>query len=253
VLLSYMVNQALKSVIEIEGRGMRIGEIAAHDAHAETWWDGSRYFLRMLANQVHARMAYFDRIDTEWEGLNTLDLGCGGGFMAEALACRGARVFGVDPWNKVLRVAHTHARTQRLDIQYIAGAGELLPLDNDCMDRVVSVDVLEHVLDLHRVLAEIYRVLRPGGLFFFDTVNRTWAARLLAVHLLEDVIRIMPKGMHDPSRFIRPGELKFGLEKVGFRVAPMKGMGPVRFNRRFEPVFGLLPSTAIMYLGHATK
>ena len=63
----------------------------------------------------------------------------------------------------------------------------------------------------------------------------------------------MPRGMHDPDRFIRPSELKAELERLGFRVAPMTGMGPVRINRRLEPVFGLLPSTAIMYLGHAVK
>jgi 2-polyprenyl-6-hydroxyphenyl methylase/3-demethylubiquinone-9 3-methyltransferase len=232
---------------------MRIGESSVHDEYAEAWWQGSRYFLRMLANQVRARMAYFDRIAPGWEGLDTLDLGCGGGFMAEALAGRGARVVGIDPWNTVLRVARKHAQVSKLDIRYVAGAGESLPLDDNCMDRVVGVDVLEHVLDLPGVLAEIHRVLRPGGMFFFDTVNRTWAARLLAVKLLEDVTRIMPRGVHDPNKFIRPSELKAELEKLGFRVARMTGMGPVGINRRLEPLFGLLPSTAIMYLGHASK
>ena len=65
---------------------MKMGELSIHDDHAETWWDGSRYFLRMLANQVQARILYFDRIDSGWHGLEVLDLGCGGGFMAEALA-----------------------------------------------------------------------------------------------------------------------------------------------------------------------
>lgn len=236
---------------------MKIGELSVHDKHAESWWDGSRYFLRMLANQVHARIAYFERIAPKWEGVSTLDLGCGGGFMAEALARKGAQVIGIDPWITVLRVARTHSLIPRpdirLDIQYIAGAGESLPLAANCVERVISVDVLEHVIDLRGVLAEIYRVLRPGGLFFFDTVNRTWASRLLAVHLLEDVLRIMPKGMHDSCKFIRPSELRTELEALGFKVAPMTGMGPVRFNRRLEPVFGLLPFTSIMYLGYAVK
>ncbi|UCC59287.1 MAG: 3-demethylubiquinone-9 3-O-methyltransferase [Dehalococcoidia bacterium] len=232
---------------------MKIGELSVHDKHAQNWWDGSRYFLRMLANQVHARIAYFERVAPEWEGVSTLDLGCGGGFMAEALASRGARVTGIDPWIAVLRIARVHSRTQKLDIQYIGGAGESLPLSDNCFDRVVSVDVLEHVLDLRGVLAEIYRVLRPGGLFFFDTVNRTWASRLLAVNLLEDVLRIMPKGMHDPAKFIRPNELRTELEALGFQVAPMVGMGPVRLNHRLEPVFGLLPFKSIMYLGYAVK
>jgi len=207
----------------------------------------------MLANQVHARIAYFDRIDTRWEGLSTLDLGCGGGFMSEALAGRGACVVGLDPWDTVIRVARAHSEGSGLDIRYVVGAGESIPLDDNSMDRVVSVDVLEHVLDLRRVLAEIHRVLRPGGLFFFDTVNRTWVSRTLAVRLLEDVLRLMPKGMHDPEKFIKPHEMKSELEGLGFRVGPIVGMGPVRINRRLEPVFGLLPSSAIMYLGHAVK
>lgn len=235
------------------GEKMRIVELSAYDEYAGAWWDGSRYFLRMLENQVRARLAYFDRVNTDWEGLNTLDIGCGGGFMSEALASRGARVIGIDPWKAVLREAHKHAQTCQMEICYLAGAGESLPLDDDSMDRVVSVDVLEHVLDVHRVLAEIYRVLRPGGLFFFDTINRTHAARLLVVIMLEDVLRIMPKGMHDPNRFIRPSELEGELKSLGFHVAPMIGMGPVRVNRRFEPVFGLQPSTAILYIGHAKK
>lgn len=232
---------------------MEIGESSVQDGYAEVWWEGSHYFLRMLANQVRARMLYFDRIDPKWEGLYTLDLGCGGGFLSEALANRGARVIGIDPWCAVLRVARAHSQISKLNIQYVASAGESLPLDDSCMDRVVCVDTLEHVFDLKKVLAEVYRVLRPGGVFFFDTVNRTWLARILVVRLLEDIVRIMPRGVHDPNKFIRPRELKEELSALGFRVAPMVGMGPVRINHKLEPVFGLLPTNAIMYLGHAFK
>jgi 2-polyprenyl-6-hydroxyphenyl methylase / 3-demethylubiquinone-9 3-methyltransferase len=146
---------------------MVIEELSVLDRYAGAWWEGSTYFLRMLANQVRARMLYFERIAPRWEGLHTLDLGCGGGFMSEALASRGARVVGIDPWITVLRVARTHSQTSKLDIQYVASAGESRPLDDNCMDRVVCVDVLEHVPDLRKVLAEIYRVLRPGGHILF--------------------------------------------------------------------------------------
>lgn len=232
---------------------MGIEELSVPDRYAGAWWEGSTYFLRMLANQVRARMLYFEHIAPGWEGLDTLDLGCGGGFMSEALASRGARVIGIDPWITVLGVARVHSQTSKLDIQYVGSAGESLPLNDNCMDRVVCVDTLEHVLDLKKVLAEIYRVLRPGGIFFFDTVNRTRLARTLVVTVLEDIIRIMPRGVHDPKKFIRPMELKKELSALGFRVAPVVGMGPVRINHRLEPVFGLLPFTAILYLGHAFK
>ena len=239
--------------IELARHKMQIGDLSAHDKNAENWWDNQKYYLRMLSNQVRARMIYFDRIDRRWEGLNTLDLGCGGGYMAEALASRGAHVIAIDPWISVLEIARKHAEKSKLDILYLAGAGESLPFENNSIDRVVSVDVLEHVIDLKTVLSEIHRVLLPGGIFFFDTINRTWFSRMLVVSLLEDVLRILPRGTHEPDKFIRPVELKAELESLGFRVAPMVGMGPVRFNHCLEPVFGLLPSTAIMYLGHAIK
>ena len=232
---------------------MKIGDSSAHDEYTENWWDNQKYYLRMLSNQVRARMVYFDRIDRRWEGLHTVDLGCGGGFMAEALASRGAHVIAIDPWISILSVARKHAKKSKLDILYLAGAGESLPLESNSIDRVVSVDVLEHVIDLKTVLSEIHRVLLPGGIFFFDTLNRTWLSRMLVVGLLENILRIMPRGTHEPDKFIRPVELKAELEGLGFRVAPMVGMGPIRFNHRLEPVFGLLPSTSMLYLGHAIK
>ncbi len=76
---------------------METAEFSIQDEYAGEWWEGSHYFLRMLANQVRARMLYFDRIDARWEGLDTLDLGCGGGFLSEVLASRGAQVVGIDP------------------------------------------------------------------------------------------------------------------------------------------------------------
>jgi 2-polyprenyl-6-hydroxyphenyl methylase/3-demethylubiquinone-9 3-methyltransferase len=169
------------------------------------------------------------------------------------LASRGAHVIAIDPWISILSVAQKHAKKSKLDILYLAGAGESLPLESNSIDRVVSVDVLEHVIDLKTVLSEIHRVLIPGGIFFFDTLNRTWLSRMLVVGLLENILRIMPRGTHEPDKFIRPVELKAELEGLGFQVAPMVGMGPVRFNHRLEPVFGLFPSTAILYLGHAIK
>jgi 2-polyprenyl-6-hydroxyphenyl methylase/3-demethylubiquinone-9 3-methyltransferase len=220
--------------------------------HAETWWDDTKRFQRMLANQVHPRLKYFDRVAPDWTGLDVLDLGCGGGFMAEPLARRGARVTGVDPSAASLEAAGKHAKTQGLDIIYRQGVGEAIPLETGSMDRIVCVDVLEHVQDIDKVLSEVRRVLRPKGLFFFDTVNRNWLSRLLAVTVVEDVLRVIPKNTHDADKFIRPAELRRLLDSNGFTVKePFVGMGPVRVNRRLDFVFGLTPFKWIMYLGYA--
>lgn len=233
---------------------MRRNDQSIYSDYARHWWDGTYRFQRLLLNQVRARMMYFDRLTpSSWEGLRVLDLGCGGGFMSEALARRGARVVGVDPCAELLDVARSHALSSGFSIDYREGEGEAVPLEDASVDRVVCVDVLEHVRSLPRVLEEARRVLRPGGLFFFDTINRNWIARLLAVHVAEDALGMLPRGTHDPSRFVRPRELQRELERCGFSrlVGKFTGMGPIGINRRLDFEFGLLPCTWILYLGCA--
>jgi 2-polyprenyl-6-hydroxyphenyl methylase / 3-demethylubiquinone-9 3-methyltransferase len=221
--------------------------------YAATWWDGSQRPERLLASLVHPRLAYFDRITPAWEDVKVLDLGCGGGFMSEAWARRGARVVGVDPCAALIEVAHQHAQAAKLEIAYLAGTGESLPLEADSIDRVVCVDVLEHVQNIGKVLAEIRRVLCSDGIFFFDTINRNWLARLVVVTFAENIFRMIRRGIHDPEKFIRPAEMRFLLEQHGFTLDSGRfvGMGPVGLNRRLDFVIGLLPITAVMYLGYA--
>lgn len=215
-------------------------------------WTGAHRFQRMLASQVRPRLEYIDRVTREWEGIVTLDLGCGAGFMSEALARRGAHVIGVDPNGAVLEVARKHAASQGLAISYHEGVGEAIPLPNASVQRVICVDVLEHVRDVGKVITEIRRVLSPGGLFFFDTINRNMLARFMVVMLTEDVLRMIPRGAHDPAKFIRPDEMKALLRHNGFAcVGEFAGMGIVSLDRHLEPAFGLIGSTRVMYLGFA--
>ena len=118
---------------------------------------------------------------------------------------------------------------------------------------MVIVDVLEHVADVAVVVTEIRRVLKPGGLLLFDTLNRTRLAAFAFVFLGEDVLRIGPRGTHDPMKFIRPAELLAILAEAGFEIAPVVGLGPNGVNRRLDVTFGRLPTTALMYMGHARK
>jgi ubiquinone biosynthesis O-methyltransferase len=224
--------------------------LSLYERHADHWWDGSQKWLRTLQNLVPARLAYFDRL-TAWPGRTVLDLGCGGGFMAEALASRGAEVIGLDVSRSAIAIAIRHAASRRLAIRYLVGSGEDLPLPSRCVDCVVCVDVLEHVRSLDHVLDEIRRVLRPGGLFLFDTINRTRLARFVIVFCGERVLRLLPRGTHDPAKFITPAELDAKLAERGFADRAFAGLGPRGIDRRLDIAFGPLPGTAIMYLGQA--
>jgi 2-polyprenyl-6-hydroxyphenyl methylase/3-demethylubiquinone-9 3-methyltransferase len=226
-------------------------DLSIYRTFAPNWWDGSQRFLRLLHNLVPARLAHFDGVVGSWRGKTVLDLGCGGGFMAEALAQRGAAVIGVDPSEAAIAAAQAHAGADGLAIDYRVGGGEAIPLPDQSADCVVCVDVLEHVADLDRVLDEIARVLRPGGLFLFDTINRTPLASLVIVHLGESVLRLLPRGTHDPQKFIKPAELSARLAQRGFDVGPLVGLGPRGLDRRLDFTFGRLPSVQIMYMGHA--
>ena len=225
-------------------------DLTIYDRNAAHWWDGSVRWLRVLQNLVPARLEYFDKA-IDWRGKTVLDLGCGGGFMSEALARRGAKVTGIDPAAPAIAIAQRHAAEGNLAIRYLVASGERLPLPDQSIDHVVCVDVLEHVGDLGRVLDEIRRVLRPGGMLAFDTINRTFLARLVIVTLGERVIQLLPRGTHDPAMFIKPGELRGLLEARGFVDCTLAGLGPVGLNRGFDLIFGRLPFLGVQYMGYA--
>ena len=131
--------------------------------------------------------------------------------------------------------------------------GEALAYDDASFDAVVCVDVLEHVADLKQVLSEIARMLRPGGVFLFDTINRNPIARFATITIAEDLLRLLPRGTHDPAMFIKPHELRDGLEGAGLLPGQITGLGPRGLNRRLDLTFGALPVTWILFIGTARK
>ena len=227
-------------------------DLTIYDKVADSWWSDDIRWVRTLKNLVPGRLAWFDR-QIDWHDRDVLDLGCAGGFMAEALAARGARVTGIDPAESAIAAARAHARAQGLRIGYDTGVGEALPYDNTSFDAVVCVDVLEHVADMAKVMAEVARVLRPGGLFLFDTINRNPLARLATITLAEDLLRLLPRGTHDPAKFIKPAELRVAMQGAGLVPGPFTGLGPRGINRRLDLTFGPMPLTAILYMGTARK
>jgi 2-polyprenyl-6-hydroxyphenyl methylase/3-demethylubiquinone-9 3-methyltransferase len=227
-------------------------DLTIYDRVADHWWSDEVRWVRTLKNLVPGRLEWFDR-HIEWQDKDVLDLGCAGGFMAEAMAKRGANVTGIDPAAKAIDAARRHAKSTDLSIGYDVGVGEALPYSTAGFDAVVCVDVLEHVADLNKVLSEVARVLRPGGMFMFDTINRNLLARFATITIAEDLLRLLPRGTHDPAMFIKPRELRHAIDSSGLVPGPMTGLGPRGINKHLDLTFGPLPLTAILFMGLAHK
>jgi 2-polyprenyl-6-hydroxyphenyl methylase/3-demethylubiquinone-9 3-methyltransferase len=227
-------------------------DLTIYDKVADQWWSDEIRWVRTLKNLVPGRLTWMDR-QIDWSGRDVLDLGCAGGFMAEALDDRGATVTGIDPAAEAIAAARAHAAQHGRRIRYDVGVGEKLPYPDESFDAIVCVDVLEHVQDLSRVLAEVQRCLRPGGMFLFDTMNRNLLARLATITVAENILQLLPKGTHDPSMFIKPAELRAAMDKAGLEPGRFTGLGPRGLNRRLDLTFGPLPMTAILYMGLARK
>jgi 2-polyprenyl-6-hydroxyphenyl methylase / 3-demethylubiquinone-9 3-methyltransferase len=203
-----------------------------YDRDCEHWWSGEGH-LALLGTLLPARLEFLGEAVTH-EGLGTLDgkrvldVGCGGGMFSEELAKLGAEVTGVDPSAKSIEAGRAHAAAGGLDITYEHGHGEQLPFDDGRFDLVVCCDVLEHVDDLDTVMAETSRVLKPGGLYLYDTVNRTWVSKLFVIHLFQEWswTRLVPSGLHDWDSFIRPEEMETLLVAHGLRPARRSGLAP---------------------------
>jgi 2-polyprenyl-6-hydroxyphenyl methylase / 3-demethylubiquinone-9 3-methyltransferase len=198
----------------------------------DIWWD-EREPLSMLHTLLNpARFGYFRDVLTQLRrdprGMAALDVGCGGGLLAEEFARLGCVVTGVDPSEASLATARAHAQQSGLRIDYRPGAGEDLPFPAAAFELVYCCDVLEHVRDRERVVAEISRVLRPGGIFFFDTINRTLLSRFILITLAQKwrPTRLVPPDLHDWRLFITPAELQGVLRRHALAPGGMVGLQP---------------------------
>lgn len=249
-----------------------------YDRMAGSWWDETG-FLHILAALTPPRFGYMrrvllDELGIDPRGRRTLDIGCGGGILAEEFARLGCAVSGIDPSLESLGAAWTHAQEQGLRIDYRQGRGESIPFPDASFDIAYSCDVLEHVADLPRVIAETARVLRPGGIFLYDTINRTFQSNLVVIKLFQEWswTSFMPPDLHDWSRFIKPRELLGLLARNGLRNRGLTGLRPavgplrtfriLRARKRGELTYveaarriDLRESrdTSIVYMGHAVK
>lgn len=208
---------------------------AVYDRMASTWWDDSSplAILRTAVNPV--RFQYFRDVLVEKLGLNPvelqlLDVGCGGGFVAEEFARLGCRVTGIDPSAPTTEAAAAHARAGGLAIDYRIGTGEQLPVGDATFDAVSCCDVLEHVSDLEAVMAEVARALRPGGVFLYDTINRTLRSKIGIIKVAQEwpLSRVVPEHFHEWQMFVTPGELEAVLDGCGLSHRQSVGIAPKR-------------------------
>ena len=199
----------------------------------DIWWDEHEPLstLRTMVNP--GRFPYFREVLTERLGIDprgkaALDVGCGGGLLAEEFARLGCVVTGIDPSESSLATARAHAARSGLAIDYRAGVGEALPCADASFDIVYCCDVLEHVADLDRVIAEIARVLTPGGVFLYDTINRTLVSKVVVIKLAQEwpATRFVPPNLHDWRRFITPSELQQIMARHGLQQREVIGLRP---------------------------
>src|SRR5919206_2071411 len=190
---------------------------------AHRWWDPQSEF-KPLHDINPLRLDYIDRI-AQLAGKTVLDVGCGGGILAEAMAARGARVIGIDLSEKSLRVAQLHLLQSKAEVEYEQSSPEDYAARHAGeFDVLTCMELLEHVPEPANVVAACARLVRPGGHLFFSTINRNPKAYLFAVIGAEYILRLLPRGTHDYLRFIKPSELSRFARDAGLRCAELIGM-----------------------------
>jgi len=237
---------------------LRLPQILKDTRHLS---EGSRYDLlsqtipdfilsenNPLIWQNELRYPYFRRWMGDLRGQRVLDIGCGWGFLARNFAAEGARVTCLDLSFATMRMARREGSKQELTMDFVRAAAEYQPLKCP-FDIATATDVLEHVEDLPAVIAEIARVLKPGGLFGFVTVNRNWLARFIYITMGETLMGLLPRGTHRYSKFVKPRELQDLLSAHGLQILDLRGILVNPLLRQYH----FWPSRAIEYIGVAKK
>jgi 2-polyprenyl-6-hydroxyphenyl methylase/3-demethylubiquinone-9 3-methyltransferase len=218
------------------------------DAIASGWWDPDGPF-RPLHDLNPARLKFVaDR--AELDGARAIDVGCGGGILAESLADKGAKVTGIDVAPRVLATARLHLHESGHDVEYREVTVEAMAEEAaGGFDVLTCMEMLEHVPDPASVIDATARLLKPGGQAFYSTLNRTPLAFALGIVGAEHVLRLLPRGTHRYDRFIRPSELSAWLRRAGLEVRDITGL---HYNPLTRSVM-LGGNVAVNYLVHASK
>jgi 2-polyprenyl-6-hydroxyphenyl methylase/3-demethylubiquinone-9 3-methyltransferase len=208
-------------------------EIAKFEAMAAEWWDPNGKFrplhmmnpvrLDYITRQIAAEFGRDLRAERPFEGLRLLDIGCGGGLLSEPMARLGADVVGADAAERNIPVARVHAEQSGLTIDYRHTSAEALAAEGEQFDVVLNMEVVEHVADPQAYLTACHDLLKSGGLMLCSTINRNPKSFAMAIVGAEYIMRWLPKGTHEWSKFITPDELFKMIEIAGLRPVDRKG------------------------------
>lgn len=231
-------------------------EVEKFSALAAEWWDTTGKFAPLHRfNPVRLKFLgdtlarHFGRADGQFSGLKLLDIGCGGGLVAEPMARSGFAVTGADASGKNIAAASVHAEEGGLSIAYRQTTAETLADEGEQFDVVLNLEVIEHVADLKSYLAASCRLVAPGGIMVVASLNKTLKSLALAKIGAEYVLGWLPKGSHDWSRFVAPSHLKTLLADNGFRTRQLQGIA-------FDPIaweWVLSGDTSVNYIAVAVR
>lgn len=222
-------------------------EIARFSAMAQDWWNPQGK-LRPLHQLNKTRLGFIrEQLCRHFkkdvgnlkalEELTVLDVGCGGGLVAEPIARQGAQVLGIDAAEKNVMIAKAHAMSSGVAVNYRTAAPEDLVAEKKLFDVVLALEVAEHVTDPAVFIADCAQLLKPGGILIMATLNRTAKAYLMAIIGAEYIMRWLPKGTHSWDKFIRPSELVTAAREAGLAATTLMGMvyNPLQASWRLSP------------------
>ncbi len=226
---------------------------------SDQWWNEKGDFKTLHAlNPIRIKyikdktLSHFRKPTTanSFSGLSFLDVGCGGGILSEPVARLGGKVLGIDASDKAIKVAKAHAKISGLDIDYECLAVEDLAKKKARFDVVMAMEIVEHVSDLASFMSNVCKLIKPGGILFMATINRTVKSYLAAIIGAEYIFRWVPVGTHDWSKFLKPSEIAEFLFKNDLSVIEIKGCSysPITSNK-----WSLSDNLDINYIMMATK
>lgn len=209
-------------------------DVARFSAMADEWWSPTGKF-KPLHKFNPVRLEYikekvcenFDRDIKDpkaFKGLRFLDIGCGGGLLSEPMARLGAQVVGADASETNIEIAKIHAEQSGLDIDYRATTSEELEKAGEKFDVILNMEVVEHVSDVNFFMTSCAKMVKPNGLMFVATINRTLKAKALAIFMAENVLKWLPKGTHEYEKLVRPEEIEAPISTEGMEIIDRTGV-----------------------------
>ena len=218
-------------------------EVAKFAQHANQWWDSESGPLKTLHDINPVRLEWIQQF-CSLPGKKVLDIGCGGGVLSEGMAKAGAIVIGLDVEVDAIKTATLHAEDEGLSIKYVSEPVEQYVGNSELFDVITCMEMLEHVADPQQVIHHAARLLKPDGLLFLSTINRTIKAYASVIIAAEYVLNILPRQTHDYDKFIKPSELSAMVRAEGFETESISGLHYQPFTR----VASLQQSVDVNYL-----